>query len=241
MFKVRQQHLNGQHILYDAVQLSNIESNWFDSSYWQNLHCITGLARGRASTVFFSWQQQIYVLRHYHRGGLAAKFVRNYYLWTGLERTRAWREWHLLAKMARMQLPVPAPVAARVTRRGFYYQADLITQKIGDSVSLSQILINQSLTDMLWRKLGEVLAQFHNAGIYHADLNAHNILFSGSHFFLIDFDRGYMRAIRKRWQQANLKRLLRSLRKLKDRNGDFNFTMENWLVLRKAYEQQLCV
>jgi hypothetical protein len=52
------------------------------------------------------------------------------YLWTGEDRTRAFREWRLLHDLHAAALPVPAPVAARYHRHGPAYVADLITERI---------------------------------------------------------------------------------------------------------------
>src|SRR6185312_24099 len=59
-----------------------------------------------------------------------------------------------------------------------------------------------------------VVGRFHRAGIWHADLNAHNVLVSPAGLHLIDFDRGRQRAPAAGWRLANLRRLRRSLLKL---------------------------
>ncbi len=239
MIKACQIDLNSQHILYDANQQPNIGVNWFDPEYWQRNGCVTGYAKGRASTIFFTYQDADYVLRHYHRGGLIAKFARDSYCWTGLDSTRAWREWHLLAELHESGLPVPTPVAARVKRHGFYYRADLIIRRVADTVSLTQQLSVQGLSDELWQELGATVALFHNAGVYHADLNAHNILVQNKTFYLIDFDRGRIRKQEERWQQSNINRLLRSLNKVKMMTKNFKFQPDHWHAFMLGYAQRL--
>ena len=189
MIKACQTDLNAQHILYDANQQPNIDINWFDPEYWRQQQSISGYAQGRGSTLFFVHQGEDYVLRHYHRGGFIAKFASDGYCWTGLNRTRAWREWYLLAKLNELGLPAPVPIAARIKRSGLIYRADLITRKIADTISLADRLLSNELANEFWHKLGETVALFHNTGVDHADLNAHNVLIQNNKFFLIDFDR----------------------------------------------------
>ncbi len=69
-------------------------------------------------------------LRHYRRGGLMARLADDLYLWTGEERTRAFREWRLLRQLREWQLPVPRPIAAGYRRHGLAYRADLLTEEL---------------------------------------------------------------------------------------------------------------
>ena len=65
-----------------------------------------------------------------------------------------------------------------------------------------------------WREIGVCIRRFHASGVWHADLNAHNILMDRvGGIWLIDFDRGERRK-HGAWGQGNLARLQRSLRKL---------------------------
>ena len=65
-----------------------------------------------------------------------------------------------------------------------------------------------------WEAVGQLVARFHRAGLEHADLNAHNLLFDGQgRGWMIDFDRSRLRIPASGWREANLLRLQRSLRK----------------------------
>ena len=67
-----------------------------------------------------------------------------------------------------------------------------------------------------WAAIGRCIRRFHDYGLCHADLNAHNILLRGDReVFLIDFDRCARRQPGM-WRDANLARLRRSLDKLED-------------------------
>ena len=235
-----QQQLSGHHLLYDADSVNDITLQWFDAHYWRTEQTLFGTAQGRGSTVFFQHQGQIYALRHYYRGGAIARLLQDRYVWHGVEQSRAWREWRLLALLHQRGLPVPAPVAAHLHRSGVCYTADLITLKLPDSQTLAQQLAVARLDDTVWQRIGAVLRQFHAAGVDHADLNAHNIVFSGERIYLLDFDRGRLRTshgpFARYWQNANLQRLQRSLYKIAVPKTHFSNTQ--WEELVTGYESE---
>jgi len=86
-----------------------------------------------------------------------------------------------------------------------------------------------------------VIRQFHDAGVYHDDLNAHNILLAEDMIYLIDFDKGDIRQ-GKSWKKKNLARLLRSLHKEQGKASQvqktFAFSNQNWEQLLKGYEDK---
>lgn len=222
------------YILYDADLSIKMESALFDADAWRKRGLWLGSARGRGETAFVTDGQQDYVLRHYRRGGLPGRLVRDSYFWTGLERTRAWREWHLMAWMYERGLPVPRPVAVRVERHGLSYRADLLTLRIPDASSLAQTLVTAPVAAGLWHSIGTSIRRFHEVGVFHADLNAHNILLTEAQVHLIDFDRGCLRKP-GRWQTQNLSRLRRSLDKLRKGPQQCFFTDEDWQYLLSGY------
>jgi 3-deoxy-D-manno-octulosonic acid kinase len=111
-------------------------------------------------------------------------------------------------------------------------------EKIPASDSLSRIVLKQAIDDSLWRKIGSTLRRFHQRGAYHDDLNAHNILLTNEHdVFLVDFDKGELRDPQRAWQMQNLKRLRRSIDKLKAQNSALNFSDNDWKTLMAGYTQ----
>lgn len=229
--------VDNQHILYDVERITNIAEFSFDPDVLRTHGQLNGTAQGRGNTFFFQHEGIELVLRHFRRGGKVAAMGKDRYLWTGLQRTRAWREWYLLAKLHAMGLPVPIPVAARVIRQGLYYRADLVTQSIPNTVSLAQRLRQGTLDEMVWSKIAYCIYRFHTLGVYHSDLNAHNILLDvQGEVYLIDFDKGEMRKPAMIWQQKNLTRLQRSLLKLKRLEGEgFAFNDSDWSLLMRVY------
>ncbi len=192
---------------------------------------------GRGAAFMFQYRGLNLVLRHYQRGGLVRHFNRDLYPFAGLTNTRMWREFHLLLRLQELALPVPVPVAAHC-RRVFpgFYRGDLLTRTIPNCRTLAEVLEQRRLDAGSWTELGQLLARFHAAGVYHADLNANNILIDAAgQFFLIDFDKGELRQPGESWQVANLARLLRSLTKLQDRRPSFYFVPADWAALAAGY------
>ena len=229
-------HNKGQHIRYDADIFNKIEDVSFNSSVWAQRSAIVGFAEGRGTTFFIQHQGRDFVLRHYQRGGLVARISNEKYFWSGLRFTRPWREWTLLEKMQEKGLPVPIPAAVRVVRKGIFYKADIMMHRIPHSRTLMNILMTEELAEGYWIAIGSIIRRFHENGVYHADLNANNILLDdGGRCFLIDFDRGRIRKPKMKWQKENLSRLKRSLTKISQNQNVFYFTDENWRTLLRGY------
>lgn len=180
-----------------------------------------------------------YVVRHYHRGGALARLSGDRYLWNGLRHSRPWREWRLLAELYTHGLPVPRPLAARLARRGVVYRADLATARLPADGSLADVLTRAPLPESVWQRIGRLIWDFHAFGIWHADLNAHNVLLTedGAQVWLLDFDKARRRTLARRWQRANLERLRRSLEKLHADDPRSHFTAHQWHCLFGAYSK----
>ncbi|EHA14533.1 3-deoxy-D-manno-octulosonic acid kinase [Halomonas sp. HAL1] len=200
--------------LCDAPGTHQMDPALFTSEYWREQGLIVGEAPGRGSSLFLQvTPTEQWVLRPYRRGGMAAKLSEKRYLWTGAERTRAFRELRLTAALFEQGLPVPRPVAGCVTRYGLTYEAALITVRITGAKALAELLVNDQADEALLHRVGVMIRRFHQAGLDHVDLNARNILVDPSGApWLIDLDRCRLRAAGK-WQKANLDRLERSIEK----------------------------
>ncbi|MFQ6372838.1 3-deoxy-D-manno-octulosonic acid kinase [Shewanella sp. YIC-542] len=216
---------------------ADITPKWFCKAFWQQRQAIIGSSKGRYTTWFVQYEHQQWVLRHYWRGGLVGKMNRDAYLYSGIHRTRAVAELQLLERLHQQGMPVPKPIAAHVARFGLWYRADLLIERIADARDLVAILSQTSLTDEQWQRLGAQIGEFHRHGVFHADLNAKNILLAGEQFYLIDFDRGCIKPPATAWQQANLARLLRSFNKEQKKQPSLAFTPQNWQQLLAGYQR----
>lgn len=229
--------------LYDENEITNFSPEMFSAKFWRENNAITGSAQGRGTTWFVKYngknseQERHWVLRHYYRGGFIGKLIDDSYFFTSLQNTRAAREFSLLADMQKLALPAPKPIAYRVTRHGLLYRADLLSSRIENAQDLVAILSKQEIPDSLWKKMGATIKGFHDHNIYHHDLNAHNILIDQQHnIFLIDFDRGEIRASNQSsWQKNNMARLQRSFLKELKQLPNFHWNVENWQLLLEGY------
>jgi len=192
---------------------------------------------GRNTVVFFQHDNFSLVLRHYHRGGLPAHFSPDKYFWTGIERTRAWREYALLKFIQVCELPAPRVYAAHVERRGLFYTGDIVTHCIDGAESLGERLATSRLPARDFKRIGATIGHFHEKMIDHVDLNANNLLLDkNDQVYLIDFDRCRVRRGENvDWRQGNLRRLRRSLVKMRGNSDTFNFSDSDWDSLCAGY------
>jgi 3-deoxy-D-manno-octulosonic acid kinase len=214
--------------------------DWFDAHFWQQQNKIVGAKKGRATAWFFKHEQLTGVLRHYWRGGLIGKLLTDQYVYVGLEHTRVYKEFSLMMHLTELGLNVPTPIAAKVTRSGFIYRGDIITEAVKGAQSLLDILVTRPLTHDELKNVATTLSEFHNRGVYHADLNINNILFDeAGKVFIIDFDRGEIRLPEIAWQQENIKRLARSFAKEQSRNEIMHWQQSDWQSLYCDYQALL--
>ena len=201
-------------ILFDAARLPQAREDWFDPGHWaaraRPVH-----AGGRGGAWFVDAPFGPAVLRHYLRGGLAARMSRDRYVWQGEKRVRSFAEYRLTDILRQSGLPVPRPLAASYRREGAFYRAAILVERLHDVRTFAERVAADG-EGAPWEDAGRLVARFHLAGLDHADLNANNILFDPrGQGWLIDFDRGRLRRPAATWRANNLARLLRSLQKLR--------------------------
>jgi 3-deoxy-D-manno-octulosonic acid kinase len=202
-------------LLFDRRLIAQADRALLDPAHWAQKGRMEGSRGGRGAVCFVRGEFGEAVIRHYRRGGLVGRMNRDLYLWTGEPRTRCFREFRLLADLRERGLPVPAPLAAGYSRHGPFYRADLMTLAIPHARTVAEALKRDGGAGLPWAAIGRMLQGFHAEGVFHADLNAHNVLVDDSDRpWLIDFDRGALRGPDSHWQAGTLQRLQRSLRKL---------------------------
>lgn len=201
-------------ILFDPERVEAPDWRLFDRDRWRAQGALRERPGGRGSIHFIDDGSRHWALRRYLRGGWAAHVARERYIYLGEDRTRPFSEFRLLWKLRGMQLPVPVPVAAGYRRGRVTYVAELITERIAGARSLAERVRADDLRDADWQAIGRCLRRFHDAGVHHADLNAHNVLLDGAgRPWVVDFDRGRIRAPGG-WRDRALQRLGRSLAKV---------------------------
>ncbi len=233
---IKQKRQGNHTLLATDNYFDRVELSWFDPAWWQQQHAITGTSVGRGTTYFVRWDQQDWVLRHYRRGGLIGKWVKQTYTYPGIKRTRAYRELELLNTLYHgYKLPCPRPVAGHVQHMGSFYRCDLLIERISDATDVHHLLCRGPVENNLWRHIGETIRRFHDKQVYHHDLNIHNLLLDNQQqAWLIDFDKCELR-IGDKWKADNLARLQRSLLKESSRQSQYHFQQENWQSLLDGY------
>ena len=224
-------------IVYDKTLINQISDECFTPAGWLHAEPVSGRLRsaGRGNTMFIGNVPRQFVLRHYLRGGMVGRWVRDRYVYTGADRTRSFMEWRLLQKLSARQMRVPQPVAARYCRRGMSYTADIVTVRLRTVVSLSQHIAGAGLGVTFWHDLGTAIREFHAAGVYHADMYAYNLqIDKDGRLWMLDFDKGALRPPGP-WQQQSLQRLQRSLLKITRLDPQVQFRAGNWEELLEGY------
>lgn len=172
-------------------------------------------AGGRQAAWFVEGAHGPAVLRHYRRGGLRARLGQERYFWLGLARVRALAEVRVLVHLKQAGVPVPEPLAAGFWRAGPWYRTAILLHRIPSARPLALCL-----DDADPGSVARVLLEMHAAGVWHADLNAWNILLDDrQQVWLIDFDRARLGVVSRKQAQRNWLRLRRSLVKVAGLRG----------------------
>lgn len=192
------------------------DPGWFDARRPDAIPVGEG---GRQAAWFVEGDHGPAVLRHYRRGGLRARLGgRESYLWLGEPRVRAWAEARVLDHLRRAGLRVPEPLGAIYWRGGpssFFYRNAILVARIAGAQALAGRLDQADPA-----AVARAIAAMHAAGVWHADLNAYNILFdAGGQVWLIDFDRARLGVVSPEQAQKNRLRLRRSLVKVAGARG----------------------
>ncbi|MEZ8965767.1 3-deoxy-D-manno-octulosonic acid kinase [Vibrio breoganii] len=206
----------------------------FEAPYWLVQNKVVGSAKGRGTTWFVQLEGLQGALRHYRRGGLFGKLIKDQYWFSGWEKTRSFQEFTLLLHLRDKGVNVPRPIAARANKFGPIYTADLLSERIPNAQDLVAKLQSTSLSRDTYKAIGEQIKQLHLAQVNHTDLNIHNILLDEhDKVWIIDFDKCSEQA-GDDWKENNLARLKRSFLKEVERFG-IHWKADEWEHLLSGY------
>lgn len=150
------------------------------------------------------------VLRRYRRGGWVARVSNDRYVWTGVNQVRSLNEFDVLRSLYEAGLPVPRPYAAAYWKTGPSYRAAILVERLHDVRALAS-----SIDVADYEQVARSIYAMHEQGVWHADLNAYNILLDPEgRAWLIDFDKASRPVLSLERRSANLLRLRRSLAKV---------------------------
>lgn len=230
----------------------------FDLENYKKQKSVLKVFKGRGETVLVSdVKQRHLIIRHYWRGGLIGKYLHDKFITVFGGGNRAEEEFNLLTIMQKVGLPVPKPVASRMVSYPLYCRNDIIIQEIPGAVSLLEVLKDRGeeqetkahdrkieIGDEEIVKIGQTIGMMLAVGVYHSDLNIHNILIDGARNpWIIDFDKCKLCTIRRRLYKKITNRLARSFEKekilhrgLKWPNSQTDFLLD---VIYKAFKANL--
>lgn len=214
MLEVRDQHLGGAAIRYDAKVISQPDISLFDSST-PGLQAEPVSEGGRQAAWYVRCGKHDAVLRRYRRGGMVARVSKDRYVWAGLRHVRSLNEFDILRSLYESGLPVPRPFAAAYCKSGPTYRAAILVERLNDVIPLASAL---DVADS--EQVAGSIYAMHEQGVWHADLNAYNILLDqDGRAWLIDFDKASRPVLSPERRAANLLRLRRSLAKVAGATG----------------------
>ncbi len=195
-----------------------------------------------------------WIKKHFFRKGLMSflgdKYMRPFF---GLTKTRSYAEFHILNFLYKNNFNTCKPILGWVTHQNIlFYRADLIVERLENTVTLSEHMKNHA-SKSLFVNIGKQIATMHHLGVYHGDLNAHNVLvringassdktsnpnIEASDIYIIDFDKSLIGINHKMFSSLmykNLSRLRRSLIKL----GHGDYLKKYWKSLLEGYLSSL--
>ena len=223
-------------MLYDTQRTSNFSPEFFEPEYWRKHDAIEGTARGRGTTWFIrAGDSQLRTAslpprrpdgKNLHGRVLVEWRIGDAFLRRVVPHLSPASRGLACAHTHRGVLPAPG---AFLSRRP-HHPAHREQRTAGGAAVEGPLSFTQ------WIAVGRCIRRFHDAGVYHADLNAHNILLTPEQVYLIDFDRGELRK-RGWWADTTLVRLYRSLEKVTLLAAPESFTDEDWHSLLAGYRE----
>lgn len=184
-------------------------------------------------------------LRHYFRGGMIGKLLKDSYWRFSSWAMRARLEFELCNELYNKGLPVPRPLIAREQVGTFFVKNDIIVEQIENAINVAELLERDgTLSAKTLEGIAQALVKFAKAKVVHSDLNIRNILLNEKNeCFFIDFDHcGTKEQFANSDIKAMLSRIERSLNKEKELKGYEQICVETLIAKIKAsLESQLGV
>jgi len=227
------------------------KQTWWLKAGWDILLQETGVSVQAASTTHGGRgaiqrlvlnDGRVAIVRRYYRGGFVRHFVRDLY-WDYPPRPFAEL---ICTEIARQRgVPTVEVLGAEVEwSTGGLYRGLFVTREASGLMNLWEWLRTkptQPKREAILTTVARVIAQLHEAGIAHMDLNLTNVLVQGDTdvpaVLLIDFDRArvFSKPLPQSWCEHNLRRLRRSLDKLDP--GGLLFSPIDLEAFCQAYRQ----
>ena len=163
---------------------------------------------------------KVVFLRKYLRGGMVRHFVRDLYL---LRPPRPIQELVATETARAAGCRVPIVHAVAVEESGPFYRGWIVTSAVEGGRSYIDVFAaaDEAARGSLLAAAGSAMRDLHDAGVYHPDLNGHNLLVDADgEVAIIDFDRAQLAPpARHRLGEKGRDRFWRSLKKLTAARG----------------------
>ena len=158
-------------IVQDCALPFTFDPAQFNPSGYEHAQAIIGKG-GRGSAWMVETPAGIGVLKHYRRGGWAARLTSDRYIFHG----QAYQE----AIMSSIAYQTPDSWSAGAETHGGFLSFAIwfLSGRFVDPLHTQCTVVGRSgrKRDAPWTAIGDTLAGFHKAFVRHADLNANNIL-----------------------------------------------------------------
>ncbi|MBI5504921.1 MAG: phosphotransferase [Deltaproteobacteria bacterium] len=195
-----------------------------------------GSGRGGSLRVVLRGGKVVYV-RRYLRGGAMRHLVRDLYL---IRPPRPIRELMATEQARAAGCRVPIVHAVAIEETGPFYRGWIVTSAIEAARSFIDALgdADEARRRTLLLAAGTAIRDLHAAGVYHVDLNGHNLLVDGhDRVAVIDFDRAVLAPPHNhRLGERGRDRLWRSLTKLAAQRG-LELPDEDKRWIERGYER----
>lgn len=148
------------------------------------------------------------IIRAYRRGGLAALFLRDQFLF----HNRMLAEFRLTLGLHQDGAAVPEPLGVVWESRARAYRGAIATRRLPGETLLDHL--KRGGDPEVLRLTGRRIRELHDMGLWHADLQVKNVLTDGREVWIIDFDNACRgRSVSALGRCRNLLRFRRSLEK----------------------------
>ena len=145
-----------------------------------------GEVRGRGIALVASFGPDVWVVRHYRRGGSVARLLGDRYVRTGTPRPL--HELQVSSAARQRGISTPEVSAAAWYDVGAFRRCDIAVTYIPRASDLAAILAGGDTTVQVTRAAG-LIRDFLRKGLLHRDLNIKNILISADQAYVLDLDR----------------------------------------------------
>lgn len=150
------------------------------------------------------------IVRPYRRGGLMRLVLHNAFFL----KNRPLHEFRVHLYLYRSGLAVPEPLGVAWRRRGLLFSGALATRELTGRHLQDYLAAAPRYPEDTLRRVGSLIRELHDAGVYHADLQVRNVFVGVDRVYLMDFDRARRRTRLSKLSRArNLLRLRRSFAK----------------------------